>query len=87
MEVVSLKKTSIRLLPKTQRGEVKKCWSCSKEKPLHYRDYSVGGDICLDCFNDAHDVEQYLVNNKYLLEKNNGIRHPHPNEFSDETNH
>jgi hypothetical protein len=84
---MGLNKTSIRLLPKTQRGKVKECWSCSKEKELHYRDYSVGGDICLDCFNDAHDVEQVLVNNKYLLDKENGYRHPTPNEFTGTDNH
>jgi len=82
-----IKKTSIRLLPKTIRGKAGKCWTCSKKRQLHYRDYAVGGDICIECYGDAHAVEQILVNNKYLLNKDEGIRHPHPGEVSEEENH
>jgi len=82
-----MKQTSIRLLPENIRGKAGKCWSCSKRRKLQYRDYAVGGDICLECYKDAHAVEQVLVNNKYLLNKDDGIRHPRPGEVSEEDNH
>tara|TARA_R100001510_G_scaffold40893_1_gene37252 strand:+ start:228 stop:491 length:264 start_codon:yes stop_codon:yes gene_type:complete len=86
-------KTSLRLLPKSKRGKPGICWSCDSLTEVHYRDYSVDGDLCLDCYDTAHEVEQLLTNNKYMeLLKGEGgikigIRHPNPNEISDEDNH
>ncbi len=79
--------TKIRLLPKTQRGKIGKCWSCDSEKDLHYKDYSVDGKICLDCYDTSYEIEQLLVNNPYIKNKKHGIRHPNPNEISESENH
>ena len=80
-------KSSIRLLPKTKRGQAGVCWSCDKLTEVHYRDYSVNGLLCLECYDTAYEVEDALLNNPYLLDKKNGIRHPLPKEISESDNH
>lgn len=74
-------RTAMILLPKDIRGATNTCYYCEKPKKCFYWDKAVTGNVCYDCFESVHNIEQLLVGS------NIGIRHPESGEISSEDNH